>query len=421
MPCQPQKRRTRSAAVREFRAPTSSARSAVETTSGSITDEDSDALDADEYEAPGTIEVNDLNGANESLYVSDGADSDGADPLTESSLDRPVIPHGARPVPSVGIWVGPFDEPARYERLEHVGGGAEGAIYRGRLVGRDAGSSQVVALKQYRPPPGAAPSWPQDGTWLQVRDQAWLLGGLPHHRHLVRVREVFLGAVSPAKPSTGQTAAFDIPFVVMDWVEGRALSEVMLSLPPLASRLDWITQLAEAVDVLHAVSRVDQNPLVHGDIKPGNCIITEDRGLVLVDTGAVQRADGTGNHRGLRTPPFAAPEVVQAPSRPRGVASDLFSVGAMAYFLLVGTPPPSAEQSDYAMVATATMRDCRDVPASVREPVAAWVGQLLNPTRVCDPALTLSLGLTSWSRCSRRGAASCVVAAATASPTCRIA
>jgi serine/threonine protein kinase len=336
---------------------------------------------------PDRTDVNDPNDADEHLHVSDGED-----PLTESSLDRPVIPHGARPVPSVGVWVGPADEPARYERLDHVGGGAEGAIYRARLVGRDAGSGQVVALKQYRPPPGASPSWPQDGTWLQVRDQAWLLGGLPRHRHLVRVREVFLGAVSPAQPGAGQAAAFDIPFVVMDWVEGRALSEVMRGRPPLASRLDWITQLAEAVDVLHSVSRVDQSPLVHGDIKPGNCLVTEDRGLVLVDTGAVQRADGTGDHRGLCTPPFAAPEVVQAPSRRRGVASDLFSVGAMAFFLLTGTPPPNAEQSDYATVAAATMRDCRDVPASARKRVAALVARLLDP----DPGMRSRTDAATW-------------------------
>jgi len=69
--------------------------------------------------------------------------------------------------------------------------------------------------------------------------------------------------------------------------------------------------------------------IAYGDIKPGNCLITADRGLVLVDTGAITRLDSEATRRGPCTPRYAAPEVLAVPERPRSGASDLFSLGAV--------------------------------------------------------------------------------------------
>ena len=75
---------------------------------------------------------------------SDAPEDPPSDPLTGSSVDGPVgfSPVG-RAVPTVGYWVGPEDEPARFERLEHVGGGAEGVIFRARCVG-PSGETEFV-------------------------------------------------------------------------------------------------------------------------------------------------------------------------------------------------------------------------------------------------------------------------------------
>ena len=255
----------------------------------------------------------------------------GTDPETEDSVGASAVGFGPRPIPSVGVWVGPSDEPARYERLEHVGGGAEGAIHRGRFVGR-GGPPVPVAIKQYRPPPGAPATWPHDGTWHQIRDQAWLLAGLPRDDHLVRVREVFLGAVSAVgidHDPAGTDKSFDTPFVVMEWIDGSPPDAlVRTGEVALDVRLSWVEDLAVAVDVLHSLSRTRNAPLVHADIKPANCLVTPDRGLVLVDTGAVQRADGLGRPpwpaqpalRRARSPgrSRAPPGRVHRPVLPRG-------------------------------------------------------------------------------------------------------
>lgn len=333
-------------------------------------------------------------GAPEEADPEDPATADGS-PSTLPSAVEPVRRSGARAVPDVGRWVGPEDEPARYRVLEHVAGGAEGAIHRARFVGRHPDPQdppgRVLALKEYRPPRGASPDWPHEGTWLQIRDQALLLNGLPRSPHLVTVREVFLGAMSTgaAQPRTD----FTTPFVVMGWVDGTA-PDVLLHRGgiSLATRLGWIADLAAAVDLLHSVSHRDDTPLVHGDIKPGNCLVTDDHGLVLVDTGALQRADGVGDHRGLRTPRFAAPEVLAHPGRRRGEATDLYSLGAVAFFLLTGRLPPSAARPAYLAEAEETLQACVELPPAGAADVTAHVLTMLSP----DPADRGREGARAW-------------------------
>ena len=330
--------------------------------------------------------------------------TDHPEPPTQDSVPSAAVAFGPRPVPSVGVWVGPHDEPARYERLDHVGGGAEGAIHRARFVGR-GGPPLPVAIKQYRPPPGAPADWPHDGTWHQIRDQAWLLAGLARDDHLVRVREVFLGAVSAFgidRDPAGAGKSFDTPFVVMEWIDGTAPDALLRrGGVDLDTRLRWVEDLAAAVDVLHSLSRTRDAPLVHADIKPANCLVTPDRGLVLVDTGAVQRSDGSGDHRGLRSPPYAAPEVLAGPGRRRDAATDLYSLGAVAFFFLTGQAPPGADRPAYLAEARAALSSCTALPPARRRPVTDHVAALLDP----EPGRRPSGGAAHWARELRRLAA----------------
>ncbi len=323
-----------------------------------------------------------------------------AEPSTDESMDNPIGGAWAAPgLPTVGVWVGPREEPARYERLEHVDGGVEGSIYRARYVGSAGGNPAEVALKEYRPSPGAPSSWPHDGTWLQISDQAALLASLRSSDHLVQIREVFLGSVSThgldgALSSTQK--AFDTPFVVMEWIDGRSPAELMKSRKPaLGVRLSWIRDLAEALERLSSVSRTYGNPLVHGDVKPANCLISAARGLVLVDTGAMHRADIAGNRRGLRSPPYAAPEVMANPGGRRTTAADLYSLGAVAFFLLTGVAPPTP-QGDYMAEARTAMAssDCSNGSLSGTATARAidHILRLLDP----DPGVRAHTGALDW-------------------------
>uniref|UniRef100_UPI0015F0FEDC protein kinase domain-containing protein n=1 Tax=Pseudonocardia pini TaxID=2758030 RepID=UPI0015F0FEDC len=233
-------------------------------------------------------------------------------------------PAAARPVPAIGTWVGPATEPARYALLERVGNGGEGELWRARRVELDGRPGDVVAVKVHRTADRA--------TLNGIAEQARLLSGVPRDRHVVRVDQVFDGVLTRG----GRVVYEDVPVVVMEWIDGSSpaalLEEEDVS---VAARLSWIAQLATAVDTLHHGTP----PLVHADIKPGNLLVDRAGRLVLVDTGAVARAGDGETRRPLHSAGWAAPEVRSRPRAGRSTESDLYSVGAVAYFLLTGERP----------------------------------------------------------------------------------
>ncbi|MEU8664549.1 protein kinase domain-containing protein, partial [Actinoplanes philippinensis] len=319
---------------------------------------------------------------------------EGAPATTDASDETSPAAYVPPPVPADGVWIGPEHHPATYERLEHVGGGVEGTVYRARYAGRGRTSTRLVAVKEYRCPVGADRSWPHDGTWLHLDDQVALLRGLPANPHLVQVRELFLGGAGTASTPA---RVFRTPYLVMEWIDGAPPVAVVNARPvSVAERAGWVRDLAEAIDMLHSVTRTDNNPIVHGDIKPGNCLITEDRGLVLVDTGAITRLGSDTTRRGLCSPPYAAPEVLAAPQRPRAAASDLYSLGAVAYHLLVGEPPPSAEDPDHHAEAGRRLAATvwAEAPGEAGEALRELISGYLSP----DPVARARIGPVAWSR-----------------------
>jgi len=195
----------------------------------------------------------------------------------------------------------------RYEPLEEVGRGAEGRVVRAwdHLHGRP------VAVKMRL---GA-------GDRAIALAEARMLLGLTPHRLLPLVREDFF--------------AGDDYCLVMDWVEGRNLAQVLTARGgpglPLDEVLGYLEQVAEALDHLHG----HDPPVVHGDVKPANVVVTDRGRVVLVDFG-VSRS-GASTLTGYGTPGYSAPEV--ASGAPPSPAVDVFGLAATAFALLTGAPP----------------------------------------------------------------------------------
>jgi serine/threonine-protein kinase len=133
-------------------------------------------------------------------------------------------------------------------------------------------------------------------------------------------------------------------YYAMEYLPGLTLDELVQRHGPTpASRtIHLLCQICGALSEAHA------RGLIHRDIKPRNIIVGERGGLPdvakLLDFGIVQRLDMVreGGHvfRGevMGTPIFMSPEQASG-AEPVGAPSDIYSLGAVAYFLLTGVPP----------------------------------------------------------------------------------
>jgi serine/threonine-protein kinase len=133
-------------------------------------------------------------------------------------------------------------------------------------------------------------------------------------------------------------------YYVMEYLDGLSLEEVVQRHGPLppARVVHVLRQLCGALHEAHSAG------LIHRDIKPGNVLLCRHGGfhdvVKLVDFGLVQTAvagpeAGRLTHAGaiLGTPEYASPE--QAAGASVDARSDLYNLGATAYFLLCGRPP----------------------------------------------------------------------------------
>ena len=197
----------------------------------------------------------------------------------------------------------------RYEVLETLGVGGEARVVRALDLRHD----RPVALKIRRVR--------DDEARESVLREARLLLGLQPHPALPLVREDFF--------------VDDEYVVAMDWVDGSDLARILAErgapgLPP-SSVVAYLAEAAEALMFLHA----QEPPIVHGDVKPANLILTRGGHVKLVDFGLSSTPLMLRRRSG--TPGYRAPELTTGspPSR----ASDVYGLAATAFALLTGAPP----------------------------------------------------------------------------------
>src|SRR5918997_5345827 len=202
----------------------------------------------------------------------------------------------------------PGTQLGRYRVDAAISAGAMGAVYRGHNIVNDVD----VAIKRMLGSEHAA----------RFEIEARLLSSLKHPR-VVEVLDHF-------QDSDG------IYYIVMELIKGIDLGRVLTERGdpglPVDEVLEFARQSCEALQYVHG------QQIVHRDVKPQNLILGED-GVVLVDFG-VARAIGSDETVGtiaVGTPRYMAPEVFAGGTV--SAASDIFSLAATLWTLLIGPPP----------------------------------------------------------------------------------
>ena len=133
-------------------------------------------------------------------------------------------------------------------------------------------------------------------------------------------------------------------YMAMEYLPGGDLRRYASEHAPLPFRhvAGLIAQVAEALDYAHSQG------VIHGDVKPGNILISPGEGdqpqARLADFGvlrAVQSSGATSGDMTLGTPYYISPE--QAEGNRPAPASDQYALGVVAYELFAGRPPFEGE------------------------------------------------------------------------------
>jgi eukaryotic-like serine/threonine-protein kinase len=258
--------------------------------------------------------------------------------------------------PAIAIAGGLFDglapseseapPPARigpYRVLERLGRGGMGEVLLAERA--DGLFDQRVAIKLLRR--GMA----SDEVLSRFSRERRILARL-EHPHIARLLDG--GATEDGRP-----------YFVMELVEGERITDYCRS-----RSLSVDDRLRLLQDCCDAVATAHRNLVVHRDLKPSNVLVTKGGEVKLLDFGIAKLLgpDDTGEAAAetrtelrLLTPAYAAPE--QILGEPVTTATDVWTLGAIAYELLTGTLPQKREGRSAAALAAVATEDVKERPS----------------------------------------------------------
>ena len=201
-------------------------------------------------------------------------------------------------------------------------------------------------------------------------------GYASHPQTLARFRAEARHAGSLAHPGVahvydyGETGPAGRPYLVLELVNGPSLAGVLAGGPlDPAATMGIVAQVAAGLAAAHAAG------LVHRDIKPANLLMGRDGQVKITDFGIAHAAGSapiTQVGTLVGTPAYLAPE--RGAGDPATPASDLYSLGMVAYECLTGTLPFHGTPLEVA--SASRFGSLPALPADVPAPVTALVSDL---------------------------------------------
>src|SRR6266545_3859476 len=241
----------------------------------------------------------------------------------------------------------------RYQVGDTLGYGGMAEVHHGR----DVRLGREVAIKVLRADLARDPSFQ-----VRFRREAQAAAAL-NHPSIVAVYDT--GDETPGIGPNGHA-----PYIVMEYVDGRTLRDVLKAEGPLHPQ----RAMEIAADICSALDFSHRTGIVHRDIKPANVMITKTGAIKVMDFGiaravADNAATVTSTQAVIGTAQYLSPE--QARGEKVDARSDVYSLGCLLYELLTGHPPFTGDSPvavAYQHVrenATPPSQVNRDVPPAV--------------------------------------------------------
>jgi len=230
----------------------------------------------------------------------------------------------------------------RYQVLECIGIGGFGMIY----LCNDIALRRLVAVKEYFPEEWAE----REEQYVSIKKsrmaeayrfglesfylEAKLMAKFIHTPHVVTICDVM--------------EANDTAYLVMDYIAGISIGREMRAggyqpyLPKEAAEI--LFPVTEALCALH------EEKIIHCDVSPGNIMRSENGEIYLIDMGAAKYALTSRPilSAAFLKPDYAAPEQYRTAKSgipgDEGPWTDVYALGATAYYLLTGAKPPDVMQ-----------------------------------------------------------------------------
>jgi len=253
---------------------------------------------------------------------------------------------------------------SRYEIGETLGYGGMAEVH----LGRDVRLGREVAVKVLRADLARDPSFQ-----ARFRREAQAAASL-NHPAIVAVYD----SGEDLSNTNGST-----PYIVMEYVEGRTLRDVLKSEGRIMPRraMEIVADVCAALDFSH------RNGIVHRDVKPGNVMITPTGAVKVMDFGIARAvadagATVTATAAVIGTAQYLSPE--QARGENVDARSDVYSTGCLLYELLTGHPPFTGDSP--VAVAYQHVRETARPPSSANPDVSQALDAIVMKALAKNPA-----------------------------------
>lgn len=200
----------------------------------------------------------------------------------------------------------------RYQLVKKIGEGGLAEVYQAQ----DMALGRMVAVKVLRP--------------QYTRDPGFLVNFHREAQNAARLSDSYIVAVYDFGQAKGR------PYIVMEWVPGVDLRTMIAEQGTISTD----QAVTFAIQICSAVGAAHRAGIVHGDLKPGNILVTPAHQAKVTDFGLARALGESAMEEGevvWGTPAYFAPE--QASGDRVLPATDVYAVGIILYEMLTGRVP----------------------------------------------------------------------------------